>query len=97
MSVGPTVSENDDGDDQAVETQNTCQDDRDDRLDDEIRLQHRDRANSEAGLGSSVGSAEVWSDRRLLQKMRAAAMPMYPKKAVWSFETSVTAAMSIFS
>ena len=59
-----TGTGNDDRDDEAVDTKDTSHDDGDDGLDDELGLEHGHGADSDAGLGSAVGSAHVAEDKR---------------------------------
>ena len=47
------------GDDKAVNTEDTSHDDWDDRLNDQLGLEHGYGADADAGFGSAVGSAEV--------------------------------------
>ena len=57
-----TGTGDDDRDDEAVDTEDTSHDHRDDRLDDQLGLQDSHRADADAGLGSTVGSAHVSED-----------------------------------
>ena len=50
------------GDDHAVHTEHTSHDDGDDRLEEKVGSEDGDRYNTDTGLGSSVGSAEVGED-----------------------------------
>ena len=54
-----TGAGDDDGDDEAVDTEDTSHDDGDNRLNDQLGLEHGDGADADAGLGSAVGGTEV--------------------------------------
>ena len=56
-----TLSLEDDGHNQAVDAQNTSYDNRHDRLEDQLRLQHAHARDANTTLGRSVGSAEIYS------------------------------------
>ena len=51
-----------DGDDHSVHSEDTSHDDGDDRLEKEVWSEDSDGNNTDTGLGSSVGSAEVGED-----------------------------------
>ncbi len=79
MRAGLTLSVQDDSDDKAVDTQDTRHNNGNDRLEDEFGLEDTHAADTNATLCGAVGSAEVFIFNHrpfLLQKTRAAAMPM---------------------
>lgn len=55
-----TVLGDDDGNNQAVDTEHTSHDDGNDVLHDDVGVQDTHRGNADTGLGRAVGSAEVW-------------------------------------
>ena len=57
-----TGAGDDDGDNEAVDTEDTSHDHGDDRLDDELGLEDSDGADADAGLGSAVGGTHVAED-----------------------------------
>ena len=59
LSGSLTGTRDDDRDDEAVNTEDTSHDYGNDGLDDELRLEDGDRADTDAGLGSSVGGTQV--------------------------------------
>jgi hypothetical protein len=75
-----TFLTDDDSDDHAVDTQNTCHDDRDERLHDDCGSPDRNTADACACLGSSVGGSEIWIRKNILASTRARLTPMNPKK-----------------
>lgn len=58
-SVPLTPGRDDDGDDQAVNTEHAGHDDGDDRLHHELGAHHSHRGNTDAGLGRAVGGSEA--------------------------------------
>ena len=62
MWVVLTSASDEDGDDHAVHTEHTSHDDGDDRSEEEVGLEDSHRHNTDAGLGSAVGSTEVGED-----------------------------------
>jgi len=56
---GLTVPGEDDGDDQAIDTQNTRHDDGDDVAHDQARVHDTHGTDAHPGLGSAVGGAQV--------------------------------------
>ena len=59
FSESLTRARDDDRDDKAVDTEDTSHDHGDDGLDDQLGLKHCDRADTDAGLGSTVSCAHV--------------------------------------
>ena len=73
----------DDRDNQAVDTQDTSHDNGYDGLEDEVGLQHTHAGDTNTTLGGSVGGSQVCNRLTilfLLEKTKATAIPMYPKK-----------------
>ena len=54
-----TVSWDDDGDDESVDTEDTSHDNWDNRFEDELWLEHGDTTDSDSRFSSSIGSSEV--------------------------------------
>ncbi len=59
VGSGCDLSVEDDGDDEAVDTEDTRHDNGDDGLEDEVGLEDAHAADADAGLGGAVGSTEV--------------------------------------
>ena len=57
-----TLLSHENGDDHAVHTEHTGHDDGDDRFEEEVGLEDSHGDNTNAGLGSAVGRAEVGED-----------------------------------
>ena len=56
---GITLGLDDDGDDKAVDAEDTCHDDGEEGLVDQFTLQDTDGCDSDSGLGATVGGPEV--------------------------------------
>ena len=57
-----TLSSDEDSNNETVHTEHTSHDSGDDRLEEKVWLQDGDGDNTDTGLGSSVGSAQVGED-----------------------------------
>ena len=77
-----TFSVQNDSHDKSVDTQDTSHNYWDDGLEDQVWSEDTHRADTDSGLGSSVGGSEVYrlAGISLLAKTRAEATPIYPKK-----------------
>ena len=64
MAVSLTGAGDNDGNDEAVDTEDTSHDHGDDRLDDQLGLEDSDGADTDTGLGSAVSSAHVAENKR---------------------------------
>ena len=57
-----TLLSHENGDNHAVHTENTGHDDRNDRFEEEVGLEHCHGDNTDTGLGSAVGRSKVGKD-----------------------------------
>lgn len=83
-----TLSLEDDGNDETIDTQDTSHNNGDDWLEDKFGLEDTHAWNTDSTLSSSIGCTQVYQivriNMNLLAKTRAAAIPIYPKKVAWA-------------
>jgi len=60
---GGTFLDHEDGNDDTIDTENTCHDNWDDGLEDLVRVNNSEGGDTDTGLGSSVGGSEVGENK----------------------------------